>query len=186
MGTHYWILEIFSSVPQSRQREREVQWNLASAQGTKKTRKAIWGIPRDSRSGEGNFNSPLRDDWWLPSYTVYQQELLTPIKNQKWDCFNAGCFPFFIHNGYPVARESGGTEDPNHAKIPHVLYIHSPSGNLHLQLLRHKILSRLALQAQYRPFTQPHWHHTTVYPLSPTGIIQTGYLFSGGQDRCKR
>ena len=63
----------------------------------------------------------------------------------------------------------------NHAKSHTCCTFIAPQAVLHLQLLRHKILSHLALQAKYRQFTQPHWHHTTVYPLSPTGVIQTVY-----------
>ena len=103
-------------------------------------------------------------------------------------------FLFFIRNGYPVARESGGTGNPNHAKSHTYCTFIAPQAVLHLQLLRHKILSHLALQAKYRQFTQPHWHHTTAYSLSPTGIIQTvysapqafwKYVYSAPQASCK-
>ena len=61
-------------------------------------------------------------------------------------------FLFYIRNGYPVARENGGTGNPNHAKSHTCCTFIAPQAVLHLQLLRHKILSRLALQAKYRHF----------------------------------
>ena len=42
-------------------------------------------------------------------------------------------FPFFIRNGYPVARQSGGTGNPNHAKPDKCCTSIAPQAVLHLQ-----------------------------------------------------
>ena len=49
-----------------------------------------------------------------------------------------------------MARESGGMGNPNHAKPHKCCTTIAPQVVLHLQLLRHKILAHLALQAKYR------------------------------------
>ena len=81
-------------------------------------------------------------------------------------------------------RKKEERRNPNHAKPHKCCTSIAPQVVLHLQLLRHKILSHLALQAKYRQSTQPHWHHTTVYPLSPTGIMET--VYSALQALCKQ
>ena len=78
-----------------------------------------------------------------------------------------------------MTRESGGTGNPNHAKSHTCCTFIAPQAVQHLQLLRHKILSRLALQAKYRQFTQPHRHYTNSI-LSPTGILEICILSPTG------